>query len=133
MKANSYVLVYGVIFRRNHDGVLLWCFPSEKLLRLFKKCMKGYVEVILPQRLLLTTFLELDIIGLPSSYSFISKCSTCQKFSRWMKRTMIPLQPILVDALFMQWGLDVIGPNNPKSSQGHAYLLNAIDYSTEWK
>ena len=46
---------------------------------------------------------------------------------------MIPLQPILVDALFMQWGLDVIGPNNPKSSQGHAYLLNAIDYSTEWK
>lgn len=45
----------------------------------------------------------------------------------------MPLQPILVDALFTQWGLDVIGPNNSKPSQRHAYLLNAIDYSIKWK
>ena len=37
-----------------------------------------------------------------------------KKFGR-MKIVAMPLQPILVNMPFMQWGLDVIGPINPKS------------------
>jgi hypothetical protein len=37
---------------------------------------------------------------------------------------------ILVDAPFMEWGLDVIGSINPKSSQGHSYILTTT-YDTE--
>lgn len=50
-----------------------------------------------------------------------------------MKREAMPLQRILVDALFMQWRLDVTGPINPKSSQGHTYILNATNNFTKWK
>jgi hypothetical protein len=42
-----------------------------------------------------------------------------------MKRSAMPLQPILVEEPFSQWGLDVIGPINPKSSKGHVYILTA--------
>lgn len=61
------------------------------------------------------------------------KCSTCQKFSRPLKRVDMPLKHILVDAQFMQWGLDVIGQINPKYSQCHSYILIATDYFTKWK
>ena len=50
-----------------------------------------------------------------------------------MKREAMSLQPILVDAPFMQWTLDVIGPINPKSSPGHAYILTATNYFIKWK
>jgi hypothetical protein len=34
-----------------------------------------------------------------------------------MKKYAMPLQPISVEKPFSQWGLDVIGPINPKSSK----------------
>jgi hypothetical protein len=30
------------------------------------------------------------------------------------------------------WGIDVIGPVNPKASNGHRFILVAIDYFTKW-
>jgi hypothetical protein len=44
----------------------------------------------------------------------------------------MPLKTIAVDSPFTQWGLDVIGPINPKSSKGHSYILMTIDYFTKW-
>jgi hypothetical protein len=49
-----------------------------------------------------------------------------------MKRSMMPLQPIIVEQPFSQWGLDVVGPINPKSSKGHMYILTATDYFLKW-
>ena len=33
---------------------------------------------------------------------------------------------------FASWGLDVIGPINPPSSQGRQYILAATDYFSKW-
>ncbi|PKI51085.1 hypothetical protein CRG98_028514 [Punica granatum] len=33
---------------------------------------------------------------------------------------------------FSMWGMDVIGPINPKASNGHLLILVAIDYFTKW-
>jgi hypothetical protein len=67
------------------------------------------------------------------SYVEIRKCVSCQKFSGKMKRVAMPLQPISVEDPFAQWGLDVVGPINPKSSKGHLYILTATYYFTKWK
>ena len=79
--------------------------------------MKEFVEVIFLQRLLCITLLGMDIIGLPFSKTLILSSRNDQptiNFYGRMKRATMPLQPILVDAPFMKWGLDVIGPINPK-------------------
>ncbi|WJZ95189.1 hypothetical protein VitviT2T_013978 [Vitis vinifera] len=34
--------------------------------------------------------------------------------------------------LFSVWGIDIIGKISPKSSDGHEYILVAIDYFTKW-
>ncbi|RDX89117.1 putative protein K02A2.6, partial [Mucuna pruriens] len=33
---------------------------------------------------------------------------------------------------FSMWGLDMIGPIEPKVSNGHRFILVAIDYFTKW-
>ncbi|PKI35911.1 hypothetical protein CRG98_043699, partial [Punica granatum] len=33
---------------------------------------------------------------------------------------------------FSMWGMDVIGPINPKASNGHMFILVVIDYFTKW-
>ena len=33
---------------------------------------------------------------------------------------------------FVAWGMDVIGPIDPKDSNGHRFILVAIDYFTKW-
>ena len=33
---------------------------------------------------------------------------------------------------FSMWGMDVIGPITPTSSNGHYFILVAIDYFTKW-
>jgi hypothetical protein len=37
-----------------------------------------------------------------------------------------------VDSPFQQWGLDIIGPINPASSQQHKYIITTMDYFTRW-
>ncbi|PKI67878.1 hypothetical protein CRG98_011736 [Punica granatum] len=33
---------------------------------------------------------------------------------------------------FLMWGIDVIGPISSKASNGHLFILVAIDYFTKW-
>ena len=33
---------------------------------------------------------------------------------------------------FSMWGIDMIGPITPKASNGHRFILVAIDYFTKW-
>jgi hypothetical protein len=49
-----------------------------------------------------------------------------------VKNATFPLQPVTVDAPFQQWGIEIIGPINPSSSQQHKYILTSMDYFTRW-
>jgi hypothetical protein len=44
----------------------------------------------------------------------------------------LPLNPISVEAPFMQWGLDFIGEIYLPSSAQHRWILTATDYFTKW-
>jgi hypothetical protein len=45
-----------------------------------------------------------------------------------MNKVAIPLQPIVVEQPFSQWGIDVVGLINPKYTKGNMYILTATDY-----
>ena len=51
------------------------------------------------------------------AHALCHKCTICQKASGQLHKPAFPLQPVLVDSPFQQWGLDIIGPINPPSSQ----------------
>ena len=63
---------------------------------------------------------------------FVQRCSKCQ-----IHRDLIHMPPSELHALtspwpFSVWGIDIIGKIEPKSSNGHEYILVAIDYFTKW-
>ena len=67
------------------------------------------------------------------SYTFARKCQECQLFAGRVKKPAFPLQPILDERPFQQWGIDVVGPINPPSSMQHKYIITATDYFTRWE
>ncbi|XP_070025178.1 uncharacterized protein [Nicotiana sylvestris] len=42
------------------------------------------------------------------------------------------LHPMSTPCPFIAWGMDVIGPIEPKASNGHRFILVANDYFTKW-
>ncbi|PHU13868.1 hypothetical protein BC332_15073 [Capsicum chinense] len=42
------------------------------------------------------------------------------------------LHAMVAPWLFVAWGIDVIGPIEPKASNGHRFILVDIDYFTKW-
>jgi hypothetical protein len=66
------------------------------------------------------------------SHALCRKCVICQKASGRLQKPAFPLRPVSVDSPFQQWGLDIIGPINPPSSQQHKFIVTATDYFTRW-
>ena len=66
------------------------------------------------------------------AHALCRKCIIFQKASGRVQKAAFPLQPVLVDSHFQQWGLDIIRPINPTSSQQHKYIITTTDYFTRW-
>ena len=135
IKENSYVLVSMILFKINCDGVLLICLLVEKIHEILKEmheifCEGHFIPKVTAHQIITVRYYWIFIFK--NSYS-IRKCSACQKKSRLMKRVAILMQPIMVDASFMQWRLDVIGSINPNLGKWNSYILSATKYLKKWK
>jgi hypothetical protein len=65
-------------------------------------------------------------------YKEFSSYHECQIFNGRRKLHPLPLKSILVEAPFMQWGLDFIEEINPPSSLQHKLIVTTTDYFTRW-
>jgi hypothetical protein len=66
------------------------------------------------------------------THAFVRACEPCQRFEGKQRLPSFPLDPVVVEAPFQQWGLDFIGEIPQVSSAGHSWILAAIDYFTRW-
>ena len=62
----------------------------------------------------------------------VRTCHCCQAYQDRKNAPPQPLHSLAAPWLFSAWGMDVIGPVIPNASNGHKYILVAIDYFTEW-
>ncbi|XP_015081359.1 protein NYNRIN-like [Solanum pennellii] len=65
-------------------------------------------------------------------FQFVRKCHQCQIHSDLIHSPPLELHPMSVPWPLVTWGIDVIGPIEPKASNGHRFILVAIDYFTKW-
>ena len=65
-------------------------------------------------------------------HKFVRCCEPCQLFIGNHKLASFPLQPVVVEAPFQQWGLDFIGKFKDNSSNGYSWILTTTDYFTKW-
>ncbi|XP_020426562.1 uncharacterized protein K02A2.6-like [Prunus persica] len=63
---------------------------------------------------------------------YVKKCQACQFHANFIHQPPEPLHPTITSWPFDVWGLDVVGPIAPKSSDGHSYILAATYYFSKW-
>ncbi|XP_015164029.1 uncharacterized protein K02A2.6-like [Solanum tuberosum] len=66
------------------------------------------------------------------SIRFARKCHECQIHGDLIHSPPSELHVMSAPWPFVAWGMDVIGPIEPKASNGHRFILVAIDYFTKW-
>jgi len=62
----------------------------------------------------------------------VRKRHKCQAFADNVNALPVPLNVLAAPLSFSIWEIDVIGAIEPKASNGHRFILVAIDYFTKW-
>jgi len=65
-------------------------------------------------------------------YHYAKKCHKCQIYADKVHVPPSMLNVISSPWPFSMWGIDMIGQIEPKASNGHRFILVAIDYFTKW-
>ena len=63
---------------------------------------------------------------------YVRKCPKCQAYADKIEAPPVPLYSMVSPWPFSQWGIDVIGVIHPQATNGHKFILVAIDYFTKW-
>lgn len=67
------------------------------------------------------------------AHEHVRRCDPCQKISSKLKyEGAFPLNLVIVEAPYVQWGIDFIGEIAEKSGRGHRWIIVATDYFTKW-
>lgn len=65
-------------------------------------------------------------------FSYVRKCHKCQVYADNIHVPPTSLNVLTAPWPFSLWGRVVIGTFEPKASNGHRFILVAIDYFTKW-
>ncbi|KAI5431031.1 hypothetical protein KIW84_035254 [Lathyrus oleraceus] len=65
-------------------------------------------------------------------FKYAQKCHKCQIYADKVHVPPNPLNVMNSPWPFATWGIDMIGKIEPTASNGHRFILVAIDYFTKW-
>lgn len=135
LKASRYILTEDGLGWRNPDGVILRCVNPEESKKLISELHDGfcgghYAPKTTASKIMRAGYYWPTIYK--DVYKYVRTCNICQTFARRPKLPALPLQPVIVEAPFQQWGLDFIGKFKENSSNGFKWILTCTDYFTRW-
>jgi len=120
MKSLQYQLFYGVLFIINYNEVLLHCLEKKDVDRVLKDMHDGpaighFLVDTTTHNILRDGYYRTTLFKDTHAYSH--NCETCQKYVGREYNGVVPLQPIVVEDPFEQWGLEIISEINPHPSK----------------
>ncbi|PKI58384.1 hypothetical protein CRG98_021202 [Punica granatum] len=133
--AIHYFLSGEILYHRSFDSMLLRCIDEHESRRLIEEvhggnCGPHMNGLMLAKKIMRLGYywstVETDCV------KHVRHCHRCQVYADQIKAPPNELRPMTALWPFSMWGIDVIGPINPKASNGHMFILVAIDYFTKW-
>ncbi|XP_070020380.1 uncharacterized protein [Nicotiana sylvestris] len=133
--ASRFFLSGGILQKRNPDlGLLRYIDVKQDTIIMTEvhsgvsgPHMSGYV---LAKKILRANYywltMERDCI------IYVRKCHQCHVHDALIHSSPSELHTIYAPWPFVAWGMDAIGPIEPATSNGHRFILVAIDYFTKW-
>ena len=127
--ATRFVICGDALYSRLPNGLLLLCLDrstTDKVMREVhaEVCGPHMGGHMLARKIMRTGYFWLNMEK--NCCQFVQRCPECQMHGDLIHMPLSKLQ-----ALTFPWGIDIIGKISPKSSNGHEYILVAIDYFTK--
>lgn len=133
--ASRFFISNGVLYKRSYDMVLLRCVDKHEADMLLQEIHEGTFGThangyAMSKKMLRAGYYWLTMES--DCIQYARKCPKCQIYADKMHVPPAPLNVLTSPWPFSMWGIDMIGAIEPKASNGHRFILVAIDYFTKW-
>ncbi|GAU51810.1 hypothetical protein TSUD_415980 [Trifolium subterraneum] len=133
--SSSFFLNNEVLYKRNFAMVLLRCVDQHEADLLMHEIHEGSFGThpnghTMAKKVLRAGYYWLTMES--DCYKHARKCHKCQIYADKMHLPPTSLNVLSSPWPFSMWGIDMIGRIEPKASNGHRFILVAIDYFTKW-
>ena len=133
--ATSFLLSGNILYKRNHDMVLLWCVDAREAEQMLVEVHEGSFGRHANGHAMAWKILRAGYYWLTMENDccvHVRKCHKCQTFTGNVNAPPMPLNVLAAPWSFLMWGIDMIGAIEPKASNKHRFIFVAIDYFTKW-
>jgi len=133
--ASGFVLNGDVLYKRNHDMMLLRCVDSKEAKLILQEVHEGTFATHMNGHSMARKILRAGYFWITTENDcclHVRKCHKCQVYADNIHVSPTTLNVLYTPWPFSMWGIDVIGVIEPKASNGHRFILVAIDYFTKW-
>lgn len=115
--------------------VLLHCVDQSESDSIIKEVHEGTFGTHANWHTMAKKILRAGYYWLTMEHDYIQYARTCHKCQIYADKIHVsasPLNVITTPWPFSMWGIDMIDMIEPKASNGHRFILVAIDYFTKW-
>ncbi|GKV24309.1 hypothetical protein SLEP1_g33936 [Rubroshorea leprosula] len=133
--AASYFLSGNTLYKCFANMTLLRCVDETEAKEVMIEVYEGICGTHANGRMLARKILRVDYYWLTMEHDCIKyarACHKCQIYADHINALPSLLHYMSAPWPFSMWGINVIGAINPKASNGHQFILIAIDYLTKW-
>ena len=131
----GFFLNENLLYKKNHDMVLLRCVDAEEAQGIITEVHEGSFGTHMNGHAMARKILRAGYYWLTMEadcFNHVKRCHNCQIYADNVNAPPSSLNVLAAPWPFSMWGMDVIGPIEPKASNGHRFILVAIDYFTKW-
>ena len=120
---------------RSYDSIHLHCLKKEEAKKVMEEVHQGICGPHMNGRMLAKKILKMGYYWNMMETDCVDYVKSCHDYQTHANLNHVPpseLYSMTSPWSFLVWGIDVIGRIAPKVSNGHEYILVAIDYFTKW-
>lgn len=133
--AAEFVLHGGTPYKKSSHHVLLRCVDEVEASTIIEDIYRGECGTHMNRLMPIKKILRLSYYWLTmeiNCYQHVKKCHTSQSYVNIIKAPSSKLHNLTTPFPFSIWGINVARPMPQKATNGHLYIIVAIDYFTKW-
>ena len=124
-----------MLYKRAPSGVHLRCVNKDEAQKIMEEVHEGFYSphingTILAKKIACQGYFWLTMET--DFQKFVKKYHNCQTYGDVSHLPSMELQEMTSPYPFVVWGIDIIGEIRLKASNGHRYIIVAIDYFSKW-
>ena len=132
--SNNYIICGERLYRRSYDGIHLLCVTAKEAQQIIEEVHESSYgphmnEHMLSRKIMrqgyYQTTMEVNCVA------HVRKCHQCQVHGDLKHMPPMPLHTMTSPWPFFTWEIDIIRKIHPTTSNGHEFILVAIDYFTK--